>query len=120
MQLLIRDPEERLSDPKKIKDHPFFGSIDWDKLAAKELTPPFIPPVKVLIFLSPSSILIIPKNRLEINFFFFLNVYQDAADIGMIDTEFTDMDVNAVETGGGEEVQPNFDGFTYVADSELA
>ena len=38
----------------------------------------------------------------------------------MIDTEFTNMDVNSVETAAGEEVQPNFDGFTYVADSELA
>lgn len=90
-QLFVRDPNQRLSDPKKIKEHPFFASIDWDKLAAKELTPPFIPPVK------------------------------DAADIGMIDTEFTNMDVNSVETeGGGEEAQPNFDGFTYVASTELA
>ena len=38
----------------------------------------------------------------------------------MIDTEFTNMDVNAVETEGNGEAQANFDGFTYVADSELA
>mmetsp|Transcript_13877 Transcript_13877/g.21591 ORF Transcript_13877/g.21591 Transcript_13877/m.21591 type:complete len:470 (-) Transcript_13877:58-1467(-) len=89
-KLLTRDPDERLSDPKKIKEHPFFASIDWDKLVAREITPPFIPPVK------------------------------DAADIGMIDTEFTNMDVNAVDEGAGGEAGPNFDGFTYVADSELA
>ena len=37
----------------------------------------------------------------------------------MIDTEFTNMDVNSVETTAGDGVQPNFDGFTYVAESEL-
>jgi len=45
-ELLVRDPEKRLSDPVKIKGHPFFKGIDWDLLLAKELTPPYIPPVK--------------------------------------------------------------------------
>ena len=45
-QLLERDPEKRLQDPKLIMGHPFFESIDWDKLAQKKLTPPFIPEVK--------------------------------------------------------------------------
>jgi serine/threonine protein kinase len=44
-QLLERDPEKRLTDPKKIKAHPFFKVIDWDKLYEKEITPPYIPPV---------------------------------------------------------------------------
>jgi RAC serine/threonine-protein kinase len=44
--LLQRDPEKRLADARQIKAHPFFASIDFDKLAAKELTPPFIPPVR--------------------------------------------------------------------------
>jgi len=44
--LLQRDPEKRLADARQIKAHPFFASIDFEKLAAKELTPPFIPPVR--------------------------------------------------------------------------
>jgi len=89
-QLLVRDPEKRLTDPPKIKAHSWFSGIDWDKLVAKEITPPFIPPVK------------------------------NAADIRMVDPEFTSIDVQeALSDGEGGEAQPNFDGFTYVADSEL-
>jgi hypothetical protein len=36
-----RDPAKRLQDPKQIKAHPFFAGIDWEKLAAKELVPPY-------------------------------------------------------------------------------
>jgi len=86
----VRDPEKRLTDPPKIKAHAWFGGIDWDKLVAKEITPPFIPPVK------------------------------NAEDIRMVDPEFTSIDVQeALSDGEGGEAQPNFDGFTYVADSEL-
>jgi serine/threonine protein kinase len=45
-ELLVRQPEKRLSEPSKIKAHPFFRGIDWDMLVRKELTPPYIPPVK--------------------------------------------------------------------------
>jgi len=45
-ELLVRAPDKRLSDPKRIKAHPFFRGLDWDKLARKEVTPPFLPPVK--------------------------------------------------------------------------
>jgi RAC serine/threonine-protein kinase len=44
--LLERDPNKRFSDPAAIKAHPYFKGIDWDKLIQKEITPPFIPPVK--------------------------------------------------------------------------
>jgi hypothetical protein len=48
-QLLTRDPEKRLgSGPDgsmDIKNHPFFSSIDWEKLERKEITPPFVPKV---------------------------------------------------------------------------
>jgi len=30
-------------DWNKIKQHPFFGSIDWSALSAKKLKPPYIP-----------------------------------------------------------------------------
>jgi RAC serine/threonine-protein kinase len=44
--LLERDIKKRLADPEQIKKHPYFSSIDWEKLYRKEITPPFIPPVK--------------------------------------------------------------------------
>merc|ERR1711862_1012393 len=45
-KLLVRDPNSRLTNPEKIKQHPWFSCIDWSKLATMEVTPPFIPPVK--------------------------------------------------------------------------
>jgi len=44
--LLERDPAKRLQDPKVIKSHAFFKTILWDKMIAKELPPPYVPPVK--------------------------------------------------------------------------
>jgi len=43
---LAKDPQDRLSDPLKIKSHPFFAGINWEKLYAKQVKPPYIPPVK--------------------------------------------------------------------------
>lgn len=45
LKLLTRDPSKRLSDPQKIKSHPWFKTLDWTKLDNKEITPPFIPKV---------------------------------------------------------------------------
>eukprot|EP00996_Jenningsia_fusiforme_P000595 NODE_1532_length_1500_cov_64.081323_g823_i1.p1 GENE.NODE_1532_length_1500_cov_64.081323_g823_i1~~NODE_1532_length_1500_cov_64.081323_g823_i1.p1 ORF type:complete len:304 (-),score=83.93 NODE_1532_length_1500_cov_64.081323_g823_i1:64-975(-) len=42
-QLLIRDVSKRLIDGEKILKHPFFSSINFDKLYKKELTPAFVP-----------------------------------------------------------------------------
>lgn len=44
-QFLARDPAQRLQDPVKIRSHPFFADISWEKLEACELTPPFVPNV---------------------------------------------------------------------------
>jgi len=44
--LLERDPAKRLSDPAVIKAHPYFVGVDWDKMVKRQVTPPFIPPVK--------------------------------------------------------------------------
>lgn len=38
--LLQNDPKQRLSDPEKIKQRSFFGSLDWEKLEKKKLTSP--------------------------------------------------------------------------------
>lgn len=44
--LLERDEKSRLGsngDYKEVETHRFFGSIDWEKLYARKVTPPFIP-----------------------------------------------------------------------------
>jgi serine/threonine protein kinase len=44
--LLERDEKSRLGsngDYKEVQTHRFFGSIDWDKLFARKVTPPFVP-----------------------------------------------------------------------------
>ena len=40
--LLQRDPERRLTF-EQIKVHPFFASIDWDRLERREIEPEFVP-----------------------------------------------------------------------------
>jgi len=45
LRLLDRNPDTRLTDPDKIKAHPWFASINWDKLFRKEIEPPFKPPL---------------------------------------------------------------------------
>jgi serine/threonine protein kinase len=42
-KLLDRDPESRLQEPREIKRHPFFAPLDFDKLIAKQIRPPWIP-----------------------------------------------------------------------------
>jgi len=41
--LLRVNPEERLTDPSKIKSHPFFRSIPWNLLAKKQVKTPYKP-----------------------------------------------------------------------------
>lgn len=45
--LLERDEAKRLGsgsgDYKEIQNHSFFSPIDWDKLYARKVTPPFVP-----------------------------------------------------------------------------
>ncbi|KAH9989411.1 kinase-like domain-containing protein [Russula compacta] len=42
-QLLRKDPSSRVSDITEIKKHPFFGTIDWTRVASRSLTPPWMP-----------------------------------------------------------------------------
>eukprot|EP00037_Helgoeca_nana_P032154 m.412471 g.412471 ORF g.412471 m.412471 type:complete len:770 (-) comp28856_c0_seq1:175-2484(-) len=48
--LLDRNPSTRLgcgpNGKETIKKHPFFASLDWGKMARKEITPPYKPDVK--------------------------------------------------------------------------
>ncbi|ELR11956.1 PHprotein kinase domain containing protein [Acanthamoeba castellanii str. Neff] len=44
--LLERNVQKRLVDPEVLKKHPYFASIDWEKLNRLEITPPFVPAVK--------------------------------------------------------------------------
>nr|CAH0101126.1 unnamed protein product [Daphnia galeata] len=43
--LFKRNPDNRLSSVDEIKQHPFFSTIDWDKLLKKEIEPPYKPAV---------------------------------------------------------------------------
>lgn len=47
--LLTRNPSQRLGsgpdDAEEIKRHPFFRNIDWDKMLAKVIPPPFLPSI---------------------------------------------------------------------------
>ena len=47
--LLTKDPTRRLGsgpkDAEEIKPHPFFASIDWEKLQRGEITPPWAPTI---------------------------------------------------------------------------
>lgn len=50
LKLVEKDPAKRIGcnagGAEELKAHPFFRDIDWDKLYAKEITPPYIPKVK--------------------------------------------------------------------------
>lgn len=48
-QLLTKDPRKRLGSThgiKEISEHPYFAPLDFTKLAAKRIKPPFVPQVK--------------------------------------------------------------------------
>ena len=41
--LFQKDPEVRMQGVANIKDHPWFSTIDWNRLINQELKAPFIP-----------------------------------------------------------------------------
>jgi len=94
--LLERDPVKRMSDSNAIKAHPYFKGVDWEKLLRKEITPPFIPPVK------------------------------SKMDISMVDPAFTSekpTDQTENESLDGKSIstdnQKKFEGFTFVPETEI-
>lgn len=48
-RMLKKKPEDRISS-EEIKKHPFFASIDFEKLLAKKIEPPFKPDLVHLLF----------------------------------------------------------------------
>jgi len=96
--LLTRDVEKRLGSGAEgsadVKKHPFFSSLDWEKLEKKDVEPPFKPKVK------------------------------SSTDISQIDTAFTQEKPQDSLVEGGTlsdtaAKDGNFDGFTFVAPSAM-
>ncbi|KAF8737450.1 hypothetical protein AX14_012840 [Amanita brunnescens Koide BX004] len=87
--LLQRDPSRRLgaNGAEEIKRHPFFSRyIDWNKLLAKKIQPPFKPSVESVL------------------------------DVANFDTDFTNeeaQDSVVIDSALSETVQDQFRGFTY-------
>jgi serum/glucocorticoid-regulated kinase 2 len=83
---------------QEIKNHPFFATIDWKKLMAKRIQPPFKP-----------SVVSSPKNP--------FNVVQDSAiDTSNFDQEFTSeapTDSVVDDSQLSETVQLQFQGWSY-------
>jgi len=91
--LLQRDIGERLKDPNKIKEHPFFKTIDFTALYNKRIPPPFIPDVK------------------------------GDHDVSQIDPMFVRETPNISPSQPNnidKADQSNFEGFTYVNESSMA
>lgn len=95
--LLRRDPAKRLgsgpSGAQEIMDHPFFASIDFDKLLKREVEPPFKPVV---------------------------TSEADTTNIANIFTREIARDSPVTqELGATHKAQAHFEGFTYMPNSEL-
>jgi len=92
LAFLERDPAKRLTDPEKIRAHPYFASIDWAKLEKREVKPPFIPNVK------------------------------DKTDFSQFDADFTSQPVNSLYAGSelSRTIQEQFQGFSFEDESRLA
>lgn len=94
-KLLERDPTRRLGtkSPDEIKNHPYFDSIDWDKIYKKEIEPPFIPSIK------------------------------NENDVSCFESDFTNQPAaDSLPEGSGalgESVQKEFEGFTFTDNSRL-
>jgi len=94
--LLERDPARRMADAHIIKAHPYFKTMDWDRLLRKEIKPPFIPPVK------------------------------DKLDVSMVDPTFTSERPTISEGSMGDDKaslkgvdQKKFEGFTFIPESDV-
>ncbi|ETV86664.1 AGC/AKT protein kinase [Aphanomyces astaci] len=97
-KLLLKDPAKRLgsgpSGAQEIMDHPFFASIDWDKLLRKEVDAPFKPVV---------------TNEL------------DTGNVAPIWTRETPRDspVTSQQLGATARAANHFEDFTYMPSNEM-
>ena len=90
-------PTERLGsgpeDVAEIKVHPFFDQIDWEKLEARKILPPWKPSVT-----SPTDLNQIPKEFIQ---------------------EAVSPSLQEQYIGSVTNKDPLFNGFTYVHDTDL-
>ncbi|KAG6007847.1 hypothetical protein E4U21_005435 [Claviceps maximensis] len=105
--LLNRNPKHRLGatdDAEELKQHSFFGDIDWDLLTKKLITPPFKPKLKSetdVSYFDPEFTTALEQNGS-------LNERAAALAHGY-----------ATSTPLSPSVQANFQGFTFVDESAL-
>ncbi|CAF3645275.1 unnamed protein product [Rotaria sordida] len=96
-QLLRKSPNERLGsgpeDVAEIKRHPFFEQIDWEKLEARKIPPPWKPSVS-----GPTDLTQIPKEFIDAG----------------VSPGVTDQYMGSVTNKGS-----SFPGFTYIHDTDL-
>jgi len=99
--LLQRAPEDRLgggeADAEELKDHPWFDSVDWERVARREYAPAYQPQLDGM------------------------------SDTSHFDQVFTDMPVESLPDGGepatprtAAAAAPHFDGFAYPETSDRA
>jgi protein-serine/threonine kinase len=96
--LLNRNPLHRLGsngDALELQAHPFFHDVDWKLMAAKQIQPPFKP-----------------------------HITGGETDTSNFDPEFTQASTSVMKRGLGSTplspgIQANFEGFTYVGESNL-
>ena len=89
--MLERDPEFRLGckeqrDGEDIKNHPFFASLDFDKLMLREIKPAFVPKITT------------------------------ETDVSYFDPAFTNEPVILTPSDKASVFDQQFDGFSFVAD----
>merc|ERR1711991_111890 len=90
--LLERDPNKRLQDPAVIKAHPYFKTLDWRAMNAKQVKPPYVP-----------------------------NAGGNLESTDCIDPEFTGQEVKLTyqDTSNITDAdQENFEGFTFQVQNE--
>ncbi len=42
-KLFLKNPDERMKHIATIKEHPWFGPLDWELLTARKVKAPFLP-----------------------------------------------------------------------------
>eukprot|EP00300_Choanocystis_sp_HF-7_P030227 c39009_g1_i1.p1 GENE.c39009_g1_i1~~c39009_g1_i1.p1 ORF type:complete len:476 (-),score=150.64 c39009_g1_i1:177-1604(-) len=95
--LLNRDPDKRLGsgpgDGEELRNHPFFAALNWEQVYSRGYTPAYKPEIKSVL------------------------------DISNFDPEYTELPVEDSLVSASalkDAAKANFEGFTFVAQSQLA